>query len=59
MSNLFSSQGQYSAGLFGLLIILVVTLAPGGLVGTGGRTLRSLRQRLVRPTAALPSAERV
>jgi branched-chain amino acid transport system permease protein len=59
MSNLFSSQGQYSAGLFGLLIILVVTLAPGGLVGTGGRLLCSLRQRFVRSTGALPSAKQV
>lgn len=45
MSNLFSSQGQYSAGLFGLLIIAVVTLAPGGLVGTGVRLLHTLRGR--------------
>lgn len=45
MSNLFSSQGQYSAGLFGLLIIAVVTLAPGGLVGTGARLLHALRER--------------
>ncbi|MEP7300437.1 MAG: branched-chain amino acid ABC transporter permease [Caldimonas sp.] len=45
MSNLFSSQGQYSTGLFGLLIILVMTLAPGGLVGTGARLMRTLRRR--------------
>ena len=39
-SNVFSSQGEYSAGLFGLLIIAVVTVAPGGLVGTGARLLQ-------------------
>lgn len=34
MSNLFSNQGQYAPGLFGLLIIAVIVLARGGLVGT-------------------------
>jgi len=33
MSNIFSTQAQYSAGLFGLLLIGVVMVAPGGLVG--------------------------
>jgi branched-chain amino acid transport system permease protein len=45
MSNVFSSQGQYSAGLFGLLIIAVVTLTPGGLVGTGARIWQRIRGR--------------
>ncbi|AEF88664.1 ABC-type transporter, integral membrane subunit [Delftia sp. Cs1-4] len=44
-SNLFSSQGEYSAGLFGLLIIGVVTLAPGGLVGTGVKWWRAATRR--------------
>lgn len=57
MSNLFSSQGQYSAGLFGLLIIVVVTLAPGGLIGTGARVLRTLRTRSGRGTAKAPDAQ--
>jgi branched-chain amino acid transport system permease protein len=35
MSNAFSGLSQYSAGLFGLLLIGVVTLAPAGLVGIG------------------------
>lgn len=48
-SNLFSSQGQYSAGLFGLLIITVVMAAPGGMVGTGARLLQALRRRLSAP----------
>ncbi|MEI6358641.1 MAG: hypothetical protein WCP53_16305 [Verrucomicrobiota bacterium] len=43
-SNLFSSQGQYSAGLFGLLIIGVVTVAPGGLIGTFARAWNGLRR---------------
>lgn len=34
MSNLFSAQGQVSQGLFGLLLIVVVLLARGGIVGT-------------------------
>jgi len=32
-SNLFSAEGAYSAGLFGLLLIAVVVIAPTGLVG--------------------------
>jgi branched-chain amino acid transport system permease protein len=52
MSNMFSSQGQFSAGLFGLLLITVVTIAPGGLVGTGAQAIHALRQRLVRRHSA-------
>jgi branched-chain amino acid transport system permease protein len=33
MSNIFSSQAQYSAGLFGLLLIVVMMIAPTGIVG--------------------------
>jgi branched-chain amino acid transport system permease protein len=58
MSNLFSSQGQYSAGLFGLLIIVVVTLAPGGLVGTGARLLHAVRRRVSGRGGLLHGAER-
>ena len=32
-TNLFAIRGEYSAGLFGLLIIIVVMLAKGGIVG--------------------------
>lgn len=32
-SNFFSFQGQYSQGLFGLLLMLVVLVAKGGIVG--------------------------
>ncbi len=46
MSNLFSTQGQYSDGLFGLLIVVVVLVARGGITGTVGSLLRRLsRQR--------------
>lgn len=34
MTNIFSSYAQYSAGLFGLLLVAVMMGAPGGLVGT-------------------------
>lgn len=38
--NVFSSQGEYSQGFFGLLIILVTLFAPGGIAGTAGTLLR-------------------
>ena len=34
MTNLFSSLAEYSAGLFGLLLVAVMMIAPGGIVGT-------------------------
>jgi branched-chain amino acid transport system permease protein len=43
-SNLFSNQGQYSQGLFGLLIVIVVLAAKGGIVGSLGGLLRRLGQ---------------
>ena len=44
MSNTFSSQAaQYSAGLFGVLLLVVIMVAPGGLVGLGQRLVRKLR----------------
>jgi branched-chain amino acid transport system permease protein len=39
-TNMFSIQGQYSPGLFGVLIIIVVMLAKGGIVGTVESLLR-------------------
>jgi branched-chain amino acid transport system permease protein len=45
MSNVFSSHAQYSAGLYGLLMIVVVMVAPGGLVGLGHGLLARLRRR--------------
>ena len=41
-SNVFGGQGEYSQGLFGLLIIVVVLVAKGGIVGTVGPLLRRL-----------------
>jgi branched-chain amino acid transport system permease protein len=49
-SNLFSNQGQYSQGLFGFLIVLVVLVAKGGIVGT----LASLVRRLGPSRRAAP-----
>jgi branched-chain amino acid transport system permease protein len=54
-SNLFSSQGQYSAGLFGLLIIAVVMAAPGGLVGTAAQLFRAVSGRNGTPRAGARS----
>jgi branched-chain amino acid transport system permease protein len=60
MSNVFSNQGQYSQGLFGLLIIIVTLVARGGIVGTLANLVTFLK-RLVRQdnniaAAAPPSA---
>jgi branched-chain amino acid transport system permease protein len=33
-SNVFSLQGEYSQGLFGFLIMIVVLIAKGGIIGT-------------------------
>ncbi len=56
MSNLFSNQGQYSQGLFGLLLIVVVLAARGGIVGT----ILAILRHVMRPGRArrgLPSAQ--
>jgi branched-chain amino acid transport system permease protein len=45
MANAFSSQAQYSAGLFGLLLIAVVMVAPGGLIGLAHRLFGGLLPR--------------
>jgi branched-chain amino acid transport system permease protein len=52
MSNAFSSQAQYSQGLFGLLLIFVIMVAPSGLVGIGQRLVAAVR----RPSAVADSA---
>jgi branched-chain amino acid transport system permease protein len=44
MSNLFSAQGQWSAALFGLLLLGVVMIAPAGLVGLVHRSFARLRR---------------
>jgi branched-chain amino acid transport system permease protein len=45
MSNAFSSQAQYSSALFGVLLIAVVMIAPGGLVGAFQSAFSALRTR--------------
>jgi len=45
LSNVFSSQGQFSAALFGLLLIVVVMLAPRGLVGASQKIFVALKPR--------------
>jgi branched-chain amino acid transport system permease protein len=50
MSNIFSSQGLYSSALFGLLLMLVVMIAPGGIVGEL-RTLVGRKPATVKETA--------
>jgi branched-chain amino acid transport system permease protein len=42
-TNLFSIKGEYSQGLFGVLIIIVVMAAKGGIVGTVASLLRRFR----------------
>lgn len=50
-SNLFGGQGEYSQGLFGLLIILVTLLARGGIVG-GVRAIVRRRVNRAAPVRA-------
>lgn len=42
-SNFFSSQGVYSAALFGVLLVVVVMAAPEGVVGEARRILEKRR----------------
>jgi branched-chain amino acid transport system permease protein len=41
-TNVFGGQGEYSQGLFGVLIIVVVLAAKGGIVGTVGSLVRRI-----------------
>jgi branched-chain amino acid transport system permease protein len=45
MTNLFSSYAQYSAGLFGALLIIVLMIAPGGLVGSWVQLINACKAR--------------
>jgi branched-chain amino acid transport system permease protein len=56
-SNVFGGQGEYSQGLFGVLIIVVVLVAKGGVVGTVGPLLRRLLPAR-RPVGALSATPR-
>ena len=55
--NLFSSQGPYSQGLFGVLLMAVVLVARGGIVGTVAAVLRAV-VRFGRARPPLPAAVR-
>lgn len=54
MTNLFSAQGQLSQGLFGLLLIVVVLGARGGIVGT----VAALFRRAKLPASVAPAPVR-
>ena len=45
MTNLFSSYGHLSAGMFGVLLIVVMMVAPGGIVGTCFKLMEGLKAR--------------
>jgi branched-chain amino acid transport system permease protein len=49
-TNLFGTQGQYAQGLYGILILVVVLVARGGIVGT----IQAVTRRLA-PTRGSPS----
>ena len=49
MSNMFSAYGQISAGLFGLLLVVVMMAAPTGLVGTFIYYYEKIKIRKVSP----------
>jgi branched-chain amino acid transport system permease protein len=42
-TNLFGTHGQYAQGLYGVLILVVILVARGGIVGTVGALLRGRR----------------
>ena len=46
MSNIFSSEAQYSAGLFGLLLVVVMMIAPTGITGTVIKHIKTLNTRM-------------
>lgn len=43
-TNLFGTQGQYAQGLYGVLIVIVMLAARGGIVGTIGALVRRGRR---------------
>jgi branched-chain amino acid transport system permease protein len=55
MSNVFSAQGQISQGLFGLLLMVVVLAARGGVVGTAAALTRRAA-RVAHPAPGLTPA---
>ncbi len=45
MTNIFSSYASLSEGMFGLLLVAVLMLAPGGIVGTFVRFFENFKDR--------------
>ncbi|POM14122.1 branched-chain amino acid ABC transporter permease [Burkholderia cepacia] len=45
MNDVFSSYAQLSSGLFGLLLVIVMMIAPGGIVGTLTNVFDKMRVR--------------
>jgi branched-chain amino acid transport system permease protein len=45
MTNLFSSYAHLSVGMYGLLLVVVMMAAPGGIVGTCRRFIENLKMR--------------
>jgi len=54
MSSIFSTHGEFSEGLYGLLIMVVVLAARGGIVGTVAALWRRLTRNLGSETSAAP-----
>jgi branched-chain amino acid transport system permease protein len=50
MSNIFSGYAQLSAGLFGLLLVVVLSLAPGGIIGSIVKLFDKPSTRGIAPT---------
>jgi branched-chain amino acid transport system permease protein len=42
-TDIFGTKGQYAQGLYGLLILVVMLAAPGGIVGTAATLVRRIR----------------
>lgn len=56
-ANIFGGQGEYSQGLFGILIIVVVLAAKGGIIGTVAGLVRRVRPaRRPGPVLSVPAA---
>jgi branched-chain amino acid transport system permease protein len=47
MTNLFSGYAEYAAGLYGLLLVVVLTMAPGGIVGLATTGFDKGRARII------------
>lgn len=53
MTNIFSSYAHLSAGMFGILLLVVMMLAPSGLVGSCVRWFESRKRRAGRAESAM------